>query len=247
MIEVSNLDFAYDREGFRLHVDRLSVDTAEQMALTGPSGSGKSTLLHLLSGILVPSAGSVVVNNQELCNLNDAARRAFRIANIGLVFQSFELLEYLTVWDNLLLPFRLNASLRMTGDVPSRANQLAASLEITDKLKRFPDQLSQGEKQRVAIGRALVTAPKLLLADEPTGNLDPANKQRVLDLMLDTATERGVTVMMVTHDHGLLDRFARVSDISEFYADRSEASEPSEASAPMTKQPAATDAESEQS
>ena len=222
MIEVSNLDFAYDRQGFRLHVDGLSVDSGEQMALIGPSGSGKSTLLHLLSGILVPTAGSVVVNGQELCKLSDAARRGFRIANIGLVFQSFELLEYLTVWDNLLLPFRLNASIGMTDEVPDRAKHLAASLEISDKLTRFPDQLSQGEKQRVAIGRALVTAPKLLLADEPTGNLDPTNKQRVLDLMLASATEHGVTVIMVTHDHGLLDRFARVSAISDFYASRTE-------------------------
>ena len=213
MIEVSKLDFAYDGQGFRLRSDEFSVNQGQRIALIGPSGSGKSTLLHLLAGILSPVSGSIKVNGCDLSGLNQNARRAFRIANIGLVFQSFELLEYLPVRENLLLPFRLSGTLQLTSEIRQRAEELANDLEIADKLNRYPKQLSQGERQRVAIGRALITDPMLLLADEPTGNLDPTNKQLVLDLMLEHAAQRGVTVVMVTHDHGLLDRFESVFEI----------------------------------
>ena len=217
VIKVSQLDFAYDTQGFRLRIDGLSVAAGQQVALIGPSGSGKSTFLDLLSGILLPAAGSIVVDGHDLSQLSSSARRDFRIAKIGLVFQGFELLEYLTVTDNLLLPFRINPSLRITPEVRERAKKLASDLGIADKLARFPGQLSQGEKQRVAIGRSLITEPKLLLADEPTGNLDPTSKKRALDLMLHTATQQEVTVIVVTHDHALLDRFEKVYEISDYY------------------------------
>lgn len=225
VIEVSQLDFAYDNQGFCLHIDKFSVAAGQQVALIGPSGSGKSTFLQLLAGILLPRSGSVVVDGHNLGELSSPARRDFRIARIGLVFQAFELLEYLTVMENLLLPFRINASMCLTHDVRERARQLAVDLEIADKLARFPGQLSQGEQQRVAIGRALIAKPMLLLADEPTGTLDPGNKKRVLDLMLRGATQQGATVIMVTHDHGLLDRFEKVCKISDYYAGRSKSAD----------------------
>ena len=213
MIEVSQLDFAYDGQGFHLRIDQFSIAAGRRVALIGPSGSGKSTLLHLSAGIILPPTGKVHVDGRDLTQLGRAARNNFRIAKIGLVFQSFELLEYLTVLDNLLLPFRLNRTLHLTAEVQQRAKQLADDLEIADKLARRPRQLSQGERQRVAIGRALIAEPALVLADEPTGNLDPTNKKRVVDLMLDNAAQRGATVVMATHDHGLLDRFETVCEI----------------------------------
>ena len=146
--------------------------------------------------------------------MSRSARSSFRIANVGLVFQSFELLPYLSVLDNLLLPFRLCSQLKLSVAVRQQARELAEGLEIGDKLSRFPSQLSQGEQQRVAIGRALIVEPPLLLADEPTGNLDPKNKQRVLDLMLESASQRGVTVVMVTHDHALLNQFETVYEVA---------------------------------
>jgi ABC-type lipoprotein export system ATPase subunit len=227
MIDVSQLDFAYGSDGFRLRIDEFHVAAGSHVALIGPSGSGKSTLLHLLSGILVARAGTIIVDGRDLRQLGDSARRDFRISNIGLVFQEFELLDYLNVLDNILLPFRINNALSLTDHVRQRARDLMKYLEIDDKVKRYPAHLSQGEKQRVAIGRALITEPGLLLADEPTGNLDPVNKDRVLELMLHQARQRNVTVVMVTHDYGLLDRFEQVFDVRDFHG-RVEASETDE-------------------
>ncbi len=217
MIEVRDLLFAYRQDGFRLRVDSLDIASGERVAMIGPSGSGKSTLLHLMGGILTPQAGAIRVQEQQLNALSEPARRDYRIQNIGLVFQEFELIEYLTVLDNLLLPFRLNRTLLLNDAARERARRLAAELGITDKLCRYPGCLSQGERQRVAIGRALVTEPNLLLADEPTGNLDPRNKQRILDLLLQQAELRDLTLIMVTHDHGLLERFQRVIDVDVFH------------------------------
>lgn len=212
--EVSQLEFAYPGSDFRIRVDSFGIDAGSRVAWIGPSGSGKSTLLHLIAGIAVPEKGRVMVEGNDLTRLNQAARSKLRIQKIGMVFQSFELLEYLTVLDNLLLTFRLTDSLHLNTDAKERAIRLAEELEIAGKLTRYPKQLSQGERQRVAIGRALAAQPALLLADEPTGNLDPNNKKRVLDLMLDTAARHQVATIMVTHDHGLLDRFENVYEVS---------------------------------
>lgn len=216
MIEVSGLEFEFATGDFRLDIDELVVPDGGQVAVIGPSGTGKTTLLNLVAGILTPSRGSVSVNQVNVGELSDSTRRNFRVANIGLVFQEFELVEYLTVLDNILLPFRINSSLRLTDDTTKRARTLADRLEVADKLRRYPHQLSQGERQRVAICRALVVNAKTVLADEPTGNLDPVNKNRVVDLLLDYAAEHKVTLLAVTHDHGLLDRFQRVIDFDDF-------------------------------
>ena len=153
--------------------------------------------------------------------LRESARRDFRIANVGLVFQDFALFDYLSVLDNILLPYRINPALRLDDAVRSRALDLAQRVGIADKLGREPGRLSQGERQRVAVCRAVLTDPPLLLADEPTGNLDPVNRERVLDILFDYAAESGTTLLAVTHDHEILERFARVIDFRLFHGEAS--------------------------
>jgi putative ABC transport system ATP-binding protein len=196
MIELRDVKFEYTRGGFSLRVPELQISAGTRAAAIGPSGSGKTTLLNLISGIECPEAGRIDSAGVRVDRLSPVARRAFRITNIGFVFQDFLLLDYLDVLQNILYPYRL--------------------LGIDRLLDRRPDELSQGERQRVAIARALVTAPKLVLADEPTGNLDPATKQHALDLLFEQCDALSMTLFMVTHDHGLLDRFDQVVDVSAF-------------------------------
>ncbi|RLA55746.1 MAG: ABC transporter ATP-binding protein [Gammaproteobacteria bacterium] len=215
MIEITDLLFKYSGSDFALQVKRLVIDSAEAVAVVGPSGSGKTTLLNLLAGVLLPDEGQVRVGTQQVSTLHDAARRDFRIKQLGMVFQNFELLEYLSVLDNILLPLRIGAGLKVNKAARVRARDLAGHVGIADKLQRYPGQLSQGERQRVAVSRALLLQPSLILADEPTGNLDPSNKTLVLDLLLDYARTHAATLVTVTHDRELLQRFDRVVDFSE--------------------------------
>ncbi len=220
MIQLENVEFHYDRGDFCIRVPHFEVGRGEVAAVIGPSGSGKTTLLYLVAGIVVPQAGRVTVDGREVSAWADAERRAFRIARMGLVFQEFALLDYLSVLDNALLPYRITPALRLDRSVTERARTLAANVGIGDKLGRPVRRLSHGEKQRVAICRALVPDPSILLADEPTGNLDPTTKERVIDLLLAHAREHDTTVLTVTHDHGLLDRFDRVVDVADFHVGR---------------------------
>lgn len=215
-VAISNLEFRYGEGDFALRIPELQVARGEALAFVGPSGSGKTTLLHLIAGIVAPVEGRIVTEGVEVSALSEPARRDFRVGAIGLVFQEFELLDYLSVFDNIVLPYRINSTLRLDGRVRARAHELADRLGIAKLLGRRPAQLSQGERQRVAVCRALVVDPPLLLADEPTGNLDPANKLRVLDLLFDVARERGATLVTVTHDHELLPHFDRVLDFKQF-------------------------------
>lgn len=215
MIRLSDIVFRYAGGEFELRVPGLAIDSAETIAIAGPSGSGKTTLLNLMAGIAAPASGTVRIADTEIASLDETARREFRIKGIGLVFQEFELLEYLDVLDNILLPFRIAASLDVTGEVREHAASLASEVGIGDKLKRHPSHLSHGERQRVAVCRALLAEPNLLLADEPTGNLDPANRDRVLDILFDYVSRRSATLVTVTHDHELFDRFDRVIDIRD--------------------------------
>ena len=215
-VAISNLEFRYGEGDFALRIPELQVARGEALAFVGPSGSGKTTLLHLIAGIVAPVEGRIVTEGVEVSALSEPARRDFRVGAIGLVFQEFELLDYLSVFDNIVLPYRINSTLRLNGRVRARAHELADRLGIAKLLGRRPAQLSQGERQRVAVCRALVVDPPLLLADEPTGNLDPANKLRVLDLLFDVARERGATLVTVTHDHELLPHFDRVLDFKQF-------------------------------
>jgi len=217
MIDINNLEFHYDEGDFRLSIPNLTVPQGEKTAVIGPSGSGKTTLLNLVAGIFLPQEGMVTVDAFTVSKLNDSERRNFRIKNIGFVFQDFELLDYLNVLDNILHPYRITGALTLSIDVRARAVQLAEDMGIVDKLKRRPGDLSQGEKQRAAICRSLLPSPKVVLADEATGNLDPANKTRILDLLFRSVEEHGATLLAVTHDHALLSRFDRVVDFQDFY------------------------------
>jgi ABC-type lipoprotein export system ATPase subunit len=214
-IDVRDLDFRYGAD-FRLQIPKLEVFQGERLAFVGASGCGKTTLLSILSGILPADSGRVEVLGRELSVLNEAARRAFRISQIGLVFQEFELLEYLTGWENLLLPFRLNRALRLDSSAKSYAADLAKTLGIFDLLHRRPEHLSQGERQRLSLGRALVHKPQCILCDEPTGNLDPDATSTSLDLLFETAQGIEATVVVVTHNHQILPGFDRVVDVSSW-------------------------------
>ena len=216
MIQLNDLQFTYSQSGFQLAIEALEVAAGEKVAVVGPSGSGKTTLLNLISGICVPDRGSVQVAGRQVEAMSDATRRSFRVQTIGSIFQQFELVEYLTVRDNILLPYWINRSLVLDHAVRARVSELAASTGIEDKLHRPVTRLSQGEQQRVAICRALLTRPHLILADEPTGNLDPRNKKRILQLLFDQCAEGEITLVAVTHDVNILDGFDRTIDFEQF-------------------------------
>lgn len=216
MIRIEGLSFRYPEADFHLRVPAFRIQDGEKVAVIGPSGSGKTTLLNLVAGILMPDSGSIQVNGIPVSELSDAECRNFRIANIGFVFQAFELIEYLDVLDNILHPYRITPALKLTPAVRAHAAGLAERMGIGDKLGRSINRLSQGEKQRVAICRALLPAPGLILADEATGNLDPRNKEQILALLFQNVIDHEATLLAVTHDHELLPRFDRVIDFRGF-------------------------------
>ena len=215
MIAIEKLSFHYAHSTFTLRVPALKVADGEKVALVGPSGSGKTTLLYLIAGILLPDEGNITVGDSRPASLSDAGRRAFRIATLGLVFQDFQLLESLDVLENILLPYRINPALNLTPEVRDRARQLARDTGLDQRLRHRPGRLSQGEKQRTALCRALINRPQCLLADEPTGNLDPHAKTRVLDVLFEQAVRARASLLMVTHDLGLLGRFDRAVNLAE--------------------------------
>lgn len=216
MVRVENLSFGYSADGFRLRVPEFSLADREHVAIVGPSGSGKTTLLNLIAGILTAEAGRIDVAGTEVSRLSDTERRRFRASQIGFVFQDFALLDYLPARQNILYPYRITPALTLDAEARARAEALATACGIGDKLDRHPSALSQGEQQRVAICRALVTQPKLILSDEATGNLDPESKARIIDLLFEQASHAGAAVLAVTHDHELLPRFERVLDFAQF-------------------------------
>ncbi len=182
----------------------LSIAKGEAAAIVGSSGSGKSTLLGLLAGLDQPSSGKVFINNVDLFALDEDGRAAARAANIGFVFQAFQLLPNLTALENVMLPLELVG----TDNAKARAQDVLERVGLAQRLTHYPRQLSGGEQQRVAIARAFAPQPKLLFADEPTGNLDKVTGARVIDLLFEMNRERGATLVLVTHDEGLAGRCA---------------------------------------
>jgi putative ABC transport system ATP-binding protein len=207
-IELINVRKSY-MEGGRSHVvlDNVSVSIAagERVAILGPSGSGKSTLLNLVSGIDLPDEGRVLVGGADIGAFSERERTLFRRDRVGFVFQFFNLLPTLTVLENLLLPLELAG--RDEGE--SEARQLLTEVGLEARAGAFPDRLSGGEQQRVAIARALIHRPALLLADEPTGNLDQDTGERVVELLDGLVTAAGATLVIVTHSRGLAARMDR--------------------------------------
>lgn len=184
----------------------FKVCAGEAVAIVGVSGSGKSTLLGLMAGLDTPSSGSVAIDGHDLFALDEDGRAALRGRMMGFVFQSFQLLHEFTALENVMLP------LELAGDAGAReaARELLARVGVGDRLDHYPKQLSGGEQQRVAIARAFVTRPALLLADEPTGNLDAETGARIIELMFELNRERGTTLLLVTHDETLSRRCTRV-------------------------------------
>ena len=199
MIHVENLRFAYAGGEEALRLDAFALPSASNVLVVGPSGCGKTTLLHLIAGLLLPVAGRVVVAGQDLAALTPAARDRFRGRHIGIVLQQFHLLPTLTTLQNLLVAQSI-AGLKV-----DRAAALAtlSALGVDDRVNAYPHQLSVGQQQRVAIARALVNRPKLVLADEPTSNLDDEACDAVAELLLEATRRQGASLLIATHDNRL--------------------------------------------
>ncbi|WP_028567158.1 ABC transporter ATP-binding protein [Salisaeta longa] len=186
----------------------LSLDGGAFVVLMGRSGAGKSTLLNIISGIDRPDAGRVRIGDTELTTLNETERTRFRRRHIGFIFQSFNLISTLTVAENITLPLELSGALDDAAE--QRALEVLNRVGVPNRGDSFPDRLSGGEQQRVAVARALSTEPLLVLADEPTGNLDYETGQQVLDLLTTLVRDTGTTLLVATHDRALADRADRV-------------------------------------
>jgi len=185
-----------------LHAIDLAVPPARFLAVTGPSGSGKSTLLGLVAGLDAPTAGRILIAGRDITGLGEDDLARLRRSTIGFVFQFFHLIPSLTALENVCVPMEI----ARRKDAASRGRDLLAEVGLTDRGHHYPSQLSGGEQQRVAIARALSNDPPILLADEPTGNLDFANGQHVMELLLDIRRTRGATLMLATHDAALASR-----------------------------------------
>ena len=189
----------------------LSVDEGEFVAVVGTSGSGKSTLLHMMGGLDTPTSGKVIVGDKDLAKMNDEQLTIFRRRNIGFIFQNYNLVPVLNVYENIVLP------VEMDGDKPDKKfiQDVVSMLALEDKINNMPNNLSGGQQQRVAIARALITKPAIVLADEPTGNLDSRTSADVLGLLKRTSYEFHQTLVMITHNNDiarLADRIVRIED-----------------------------------
>lgn len=211
ILEARNLTKVIDTGTHRVEILRgvnLSVPAGQFVAIMGSSGSGKSTLLGLLAGLDTASGGSIVIDGTDITNLKEDDLALVRGRKIGFVFQSYQLIPTLTAEENVLLPFELTGGDVGTGT--QRARDLLKSVGLGDRMDHYPVQLSGGEQQRVALARAFMGKPPLLMADEPTGNLDSSNGSHVLDLLLALNKQEGTTLVMVTHDPALAARADRL-------------------------------------
>ena len=214
ILEVKNLCKTYgkgDTMVKALDDVSFSVEKGEFIAIIGPSGSGKSTLLHILGGVDVPTSGSVIIDKTDISQLNETALAIFRRRQIGLVYQFYNLIPILTVQENLTLPLLLDG--RKAN--PEIVNSLVSQLGLDQRLNHLPNQLSGGQQQRVSIGRALINNPALLLADEPTGNLDSENSREIISLLRRFNKENNQTVIIITHDERIAlaaDRVIAIED-----------------------------------
>lgn len=214
ILEVTNLCKTYGKGDTMVKaLDNVSfsVEKGEFLAIIGPSGSGKSTLLHILGGIDVPTSGSVVINQTDISNLDETALAIFRRRQIGLIYQFYNLIPILTVQENLILPLLLD------GRKPDKKqiDTLVKRLGLENRLDHLPNQLSGGQQQRVSIGRALVNNPALMLADEPTGNLDSENSKEIISLLRQFNKEFNQTVIIITHDEKIANSADRVITIED--------------------------------
>lgn len=216
MIRLKNVTKTYRRPDgavtSALFISELVVAAGESLCVVGGSGTGKTTLLNVLAGIVLPDRGEVVVDGENVDRLSEARRDAYRARKIGYVFQTFNLLQAYTAEENVLLPLMFAGKKR--AEARARAAELLVRVGLGDKRDRRPSELSVGEQQRVAIARASACRPKVLLADEPTANLDPRNAVGAMQLLREVAAEAGAVLLVVTHDQRLKDEFARVETLT---------------------------------
>ena len=217
MIHVQDLEFRYRASPFLLAIGELKIAAGQHAAITGQSGCGKTTLLRLLSGLEMPTVGSIAVDNQELTGCNDRQLRLLRNQKIGHVFQDFRLIEYLSIRDNILLPVMLSAE-PVAESHRVWLEELCQATGIDQLPNHAVATLSRGELQRVAVCRALIRKPAYLFADEPTASLDPENSERVWDLLFCQADRIGSTIVAVTHERSSLKRFDQVVDFAQLVA-----------------------------
>ena len=213
LLEITNLTKTYARPGGGAHrvvdVAAFALAAGEHRVLRGESGSGKTTFLNLIAGILAPDGGSIRLDGRELATLGEAQRDRLRAGTIGYIFQTFNLLQGHTVLENVELGMAFGR-----GVEPARAAALLQRVGLGDKLGHYPRQLSTGQQQRVAVARALANQPKLVLADEPTGNLDRRNAGEALALIREVCRESGAALLLVSHDEGVLAGFEGVQDFA---------------------------------
>ena len=215
ILQISDLHFQYPASDFKIEVSDIKITQGSKIAISGKSGSGKTTLIHLISGILKPQSGEILFFDESITDMNDNDIRKHRISNIGFIFQEFELLDYLNVMDNLILPYKINKSLSLDEEIKNKAKEIANRIGIGNKLDQHPKQLSGGERQRLAIARALITSPPLIIADEPTGNLDNKTSNIVMDEITDQVSYTNSTLIMISHNNELISSFDEIIDIQE--------------------------------
>lgn len=208
IVQANNVHYEVSNHHKQIHILRglnLSIFTGEQVAIIGSSGSGKSTLLSLLAGLDVPSSGNVHIQGQAFSTLDEDGRAEVRSRSMGFVFQSFQLLPALTALENVMLPLQL----KNNPQAKTIALEALKKVGLSERIRHYPKQLSGGEQQRVAIARAFATQPSILFADEPTGNLDQATGQMIIELLFAMNAEAGTTLVLVTHDMQLANRCQR--------------------------------------
>jgi len=215
ILQIRDLHFQYPASDFKIEISDIKITQGSKIAISGKSGSGKTTLIHLISGILKPQSGKILFYDESITDMNDKEIRKHRISNIGFIFQEFELLEYLNVMDNLILPYKINKSLVLDAEIKDKAKEIANRIGIGNKLDQHPKQLSGGERQRLAIARALITSPPLIIADEPTGNLDEKTSNIVMDEITDQVSYTNSTLIMISHNNELISSFDEIIDIQE--------------------------------
>ena len=215
ILQIRDLHFQYPASDFKIEISNIKITQGSKIAISGKSGSGKTTLIHLISGILKPQSGEILFYDKSITDMNDKEIRKHRISNIGFIFQEFELLEYLNVMDNLILPYKINKSLVLDAEIKDKAKEIANRIGIGNKLDQHPKQLSGGERQRLAIARALITSPPLIIADEPTGNLDEKTSNIVMDEITDQVSYTNSTLIMISHNNELISSFDEIIDIQE--------------------------------
>jgi len=211
---LTGVNLSLGRGAVRVHILKdidLHIGRGEAVALLGPSGSGKSTLLMVMTGLERPDSGAVLVAGQNLLALDEDRLARFRGRNLGIVFQAFHLIPTMTALENVAVPLELAGR----GDAFEAARAGLAAVELEHRLLHYPGQLSGGEQQRVALARAFAAGPKLLLADEPTGNLDTVTGQHIIDLLFALSAERGTTLLLITHDRELATRCDRIVHMAD--------------------------------